>query len=271
VSADPSPARVQPAARADEYVAFCEGVQRLCGVDLNQYKRPQMERRIRTFTTERGHSSLALYLRELAKDPAEVDAFLDRVTINVSQLWRNPEQWTALAEKVLPVLAKEGRIRAWSAGCSYGAEAYTLAATCRHVAPRAFLDVLGTDIDKRMVARAREGVFNTDDARTAPADALASAFTRTADGWQATPALRANVRFEAGDLLRMRVPRERFDLVLCRNTVIYFTPDVRDALHARLVESLRPGGFLMIGATERVNGAPELGLESVAPFLYRRT
>jgi chemotaxis protein methyltransferase CheR len=271
VSADPTTVRAPLRGRADEYVVFCEGVQRLCGVDLSQYKRGQMERRIRTFTTERGHPSLALYLRVLGKDPAEVDAFLDRVTINVSQLWRNPDQWVALSEKVLPVLAKEGRIRAWSAGCSYGAEAYTLAATCRQVAPRAFLDVLGTDIDKRMVARAREGLFDVEDARTAPPAALAAAFARTADGWQASPALRANVRFEVGDLLRMRVAKERFDLVLCRNTVIYFTPEVRDALHARLAEALRPGGFLMIGATERVNGATELGLEPVGPFLYRRT
>jgi chemotaxis protein methyltransferase CheR len=255
---------------ADDYVAFCVGVHKLCGVDLGQYKRGQMERRIRTFSTERGHATLPAYLRVLAGDPAEVDAFLDRVTINVSQLWRNPEQWTALGEQVLPALAREGRIRAWSAGCSYGAEAYTLAAICRQVAPRAFLDILGTDIDKRMVARAREGRFSAEDARTAPQEALSQEFARTPEGWQASPALRAIVRFEVGDLLRMRVQKERFDLVLCRNTVIYFTPDVRDALHARLVESLRPGGHLMIGATERVNGSAELGLETVGPFLYRR-
>jgi chemotaxis protein methyltransferase CheR len=255
---------------ADDYVVLCDGVLRLCGIDLSQYKRPQMERRIRTFASERGHEDLVTYLGVLSKDPQQLDAFLDRVTINVSQLWRNPEQWDLLANKVVPELAGGGRIRAWSAGSSYGAEAYTLAAVIREAAPRAFLDILGTDIDKRMVAKAREGHFSLEDARTAPPTALSRAFERTADGWQASPTLRAVVRFEVGDLLRMRIARERFDLVLCRNTVIYFTPDVRDALHARLAESIRPGGFLMIGSTERVNQASDLGLETVGPFLYRR-
>jgi chemotaxis protein methyltransferase CheR len=259
------------AAPLDDYAAFCEGVQRLCGVDLLQYKRGQMERRIRTFSGGRGHTSLAGHLRALARDPAELDALLDRVTINVSQLWRNPDQWATLATTVLAGLAAGGRIRAWSAGCSYGAEAYTLAAVCRRVAPRAFLDIRGTDIDRRMIERAREGHFTLDDARTAPPSDLAGGFVRTEDGWQASPSLRAVVRFEVGDLLRMDVPDARYDLVLCRNTVIYFTPDVRDAVHARLASALRPGGHLMVGATERVTDAGALGLEPVGPFLYRRS
>jgi chemotaxis protein methyltransferase CheR len=267
-------ARATAAARIGligDYVELCAGVQRLCGIDLSQYKRPQMERRIRTFASERGgHTDLVQYLRVLGSDPAQLDAFLDRVTINVSQLWRNPEQWELLGRSVIPELAKEGRIRAWSAGSSYGAEAYTLAAVARDAAPRAFLDILGTDIDKRMVAKAREGHFSTEDARTAPTAALSRSFERTADGWRASATLRAVVRFDVGDLLRMRIPQQRFDLVLCRNTVIYFTPDVRDALHARLVESIRPGGFLMIGSTERVTQPAELGLQTVGPFLYRR-
>ncbi|MGH2943007.1 MAG: CheR family methyltransferase, partial [Solirubrobacteraceae bacterium] len=85
------------------------------------------------------------------------------------------------------------------------------------------------------------------------------------------PALRAVCRFETGDLLTMRPARRVYDLVLCRNTVIYFTPEVKDALHARLADSLVPGGYLMVGSTERVTQPARLGLESVHPFVYRRT
>ena len=121
----------------DDYVAFCEGVRGLCEIDLLQYKRGQMERRVRSFAERRGHADLATYLRLLAGDAAARDEFLDRVTINVSNLWRNPEQWERLRHDVVPALAADGTLRAWSAGCSYGAEAYTLAAVCRLAAPAA--------------------------------------------------------------------------------------------------------------------------------------
>jgi chemotaxis protein methyltransferase CheR len=194
------------------------------------------------------------------------------VTINVSQLWRNPEQWDVLAREILPDLlarAPLGRLRAWSAGCSYGAEAYTLAALVRELDPQARAEILGTDIDARMIARARRGAFTADDARSAPAGPLERWFERDGDEWVGA-ALRALVRFEVGDLLRMHPPREAYDLVLCRNTVIYFTEDVRDRLHARLVASLRPGGCLVIGATERVSDPRALGLVATHPFTYRK-
>ena len=90
--------------------------------------------------------------------------------------------------------------------------------------------------------------------RNAPPAALARWFTRTPDGgYEALPELKLLARFETGDLLRDAFPRGRYDLVLCRNVVIYFTEDVRNALHERLAASLRPGGYLMVGATERVS------------------
>jgi chemotaxis protein methyltransferase CheR len=257
--------------RGDDYISFCEGIRRLTGIDLLQYKRAQMERRIRTFSLGRGITDLATYLTRLSGDKTELDAFLDRVTINVSQLWRNPQEWVSLAKDVLPALAETGRIRAWSAGSSYGAEAYTLAALLLDAPGGARAEVLGTDIDPRMVEQARAGRFSGDDARTAPREALARWFDPDAEGgWVARRELKAMTRFEAGDLLRMPFPAGRYDLVLCRNTVIYFNEDVRDALHERLATTIRPGGYLLIGSTERVTRAAEIGLEVVRPFLYRR-
>jgi chemotaxis protein methyltransferase CheR len=255
----------------DDYVPFCEGVRKLASLDLLQYKRGQMERRIRTFTDRLGLSSLTDYLAMLQQDPEELDRFLDRVTINVSQLWRNPEQWVALGNEIVPQLAASGRIRIWSAGCSYGAECYTIAAVCLEHAAHTKVEVKGTDIDPRMLERARAGVFSAHPVRTVPAASLARWFERTDAGWQANAELRNLVTFDQADLLAMAVPSQAYDLVLCRNVVIYFNEDVRDKLHQRLVSSLRGGGYLVVGSTERVSGSVELGLTSSQPFIYRKS
>jgi chemotaxis protein methyltransferase CheR len=254
----------------DEFADFCVGVQRLCQVDLTQYKQGQMERRIRTFAEKKGATDLGEYLRLLRADGGELDQFLDRMTINVSQLWRNPEQWLLLGGTLLPELADAGRVRAWSAGCSYGAEAYTLAATAKTAVPRAHVQITGTDIDRRMVARAAQGLFSTDDARSAPPKEIQRWFEATDDGIQAKPELRSMCRFEFGDLLKVRPRPASYDLVLCRNTVIYFKEDVRDELHRRLASAVRPGGYLMVGSTERVSDPRSMGLVTAHPFTYRR-
>jgi chemotaxis protein methyltransferase CheR len=256
----------------DDYVDFCEGIRRLCAIDLLQYKRGQMERRIRTFASTRGHAGLPEYLKGLRGDRAELEKFLDRVTINVSQLWRHPEQFEVLAKDVLPELAKTGRVRAWSAGCSYGAEAFTLAAVAKTVVPRANVSITGVDIDRRMVERARQGIFSAADARSVAPKLMDTWFTKLPDGrFEALPALRAVCRFEVGDLLRVQPRSGAYDLVLCRNTVIYFNDEVRDALHARLATALRPGGYLVVGATERVADPAGIGLAPTHPFTYRKT
>jgi chemotaxis protein methyltransferase CheR len=256
--------------KIDEYEGFCTGVSRLCGIDLAQYKRAQMERRIRTFAERRGITKLEEYLALLGADKAELDVFLDRVTINISQLWRNPEQWELLTRKVLPEFASRSRLRAWSAGSSYGAEAYTLAGVCSEALPRVRAEILGTDIDRRMVDRARAGIFSVDDARDVPRTQRARWFTERDGVLHADAKLKKACRFEVGDLLTMRPTRQAFDLVLCRNTVIYFTPEVKDALHARLAEAIVPGGYFMVGSTERISDPAALGLEIAHPFVYRR-
>jgi chemotaxis protein methyltransferase CheR len=253
---------------SDDYLAFCDGLRELCGVDLTQYKRAQMERRLRAYFAREGISRLSECLQGLRADPRALDAVLDRITINVSQLWRNPELWALLEREIVPDLAASGRLRAWSAGCSYGAEAYTLAAVCRSAIPAAQVRILGTDIDRRMVARAQGGNFSDEDARSAPAPALERWFERCDGGWQASSELRATIHFEVGDLLRVQPRANSFDLVLCRNTVIYFAEPIRDELHMRLAHALRPGGCLVIGATERVASPGALGLRAVHPFTY---
>jgi chemotaxis protein methyltransferase CheR len=258
--------------KTDDFVALCEVVRSLCGVDLSQYKRAQMERRVRTWTQRRGTPDLKEYGARLRRDPEELDAFLDRVTINVSHLWRHEEQFEVLRKSILPELAERGRARIWSAGSSYGAEAYTIAAVCREVAPNLRVEIDGTDLDKRMVARAKEGCFSAEDARTSPPDMMRRHFNPLPDGgWEAKPELKRMLRFQTGDLLRMAVPTGRYDVVFCRNTVIYFTEEVRDALHERLVKALAPGGYLIVGTSERVADPRGLGLTSPFHFVYRKS
>ena len=191
------------------------------------------------------------------------------MTINVSNLWRNPEQWEHLQTEIVPALAADGTLRAWSAGCSYGAEAYTLAAVCRLAAPTARdLDPRDRHRSPRDRARPRRRTSApTTSATPRPRPSRASS---AGDGerWQPIAELRALVSFELGDLLRLRPPVGAYDLVLCRNTVIYFNEDVRDALHERLASALRPGGVLVVGATERVSAPEAIGLQAMAPFTY---
>ncbi|WP_249009123.1 protein-glutamate O-methyltransferase CheR [Conexibacter sp. DBS9H8] len=260
-------------ATSDDYVDFCLFLQQLCGIELLQYKRPQMERRLRSFYAQRGVTDLRDSFPALRGDATHLSELLDRVTINVSQLWRNPEQWDLIEAKLIPALAERGGINAWSAGCSYGAEAYTLAALC-HLAgagSRLRVTIHGTDIDRRMIARARRGRFSEEDARSAPRAKLLAGFAETEGNWQAKPGLMAMTSFELGDLLTMSPRPGSYDLILCRNTVIYFNEPIRDQLHARLASALRPGGFLMVGSTERVAHAAELGLASAYPFIYRKS
>jgi chemotaxis protein methyltransferase CheR len=236
-----------------------------------QYKRGQMERRIKTWVERREGGDLKTYLGRLRKEPAELDAFLDRVTINVSHLWRHGDQFKALADHVLPELAEKGRIRAWSAGSSYGAEAYTIAAVAREAVPNARVEIRGTDLDKRMVERARRAEFSADDMRQVPPAVVKRHFEPLPNGGAvANKDLQRMVRFDVGDLLRMRVSPASFELILCRNTVIYFTEEVRDALHTRLADALVPGGYLVVGASERVADPRALNLTSPFPFIYRK-
>jgi chemotaxis protein methyltransferase CheR len=256
---------------ADDYVAFCEGLRRLNGIDLSQYKRPQMERRLRSFFARLGYSKLTDALDRVRGDKVLLDELLDRVTINVSQLWRHPDQWARLEDGLLRELGAGGRVRAWSAGCSYGAEAFTLAAVCSQAIPGVPVRILGTDIDQRMVARAKTGVFTAEDARSAPAAAMKRWFERTETGWEAKQALKAMTHFEVGDLLKLRPQPSSYELIMCRNTVIYFADQIRDELHAKFAHALRPGGILVIGGTERITDATSLGLTTIHPFIYRKS
>ncbi len=268
-TASPSPASgVGP-----DYERFCGGVRSLTKIDLSQYRRAQMERRLRTFARRSGHDDLDSYLAVLKRDVSARAAFLDHMTINVSELFRNPERFLELEKQYIPELlaaAPSRGLRVWSAGCSYGAEPYTLGVLLREAAPRATHELVATDIDETILARARDGVFTEQDLANVSPERRSKWFEKLPDGgWQAVRELRSAVKFSRLDLLADPFPKQR-DLILCRNVVIYFNDDAKEKIYERFFESLRPGGVLFIGSTERVNDSGRLGWERPGTFFYRR-
>ncbi len=255
---------------ADEYIDFSTGLKRLTGIDLGSYKRQQMERRIRSYVDRMPVSGLAEFLRLIEKSQEELDTFLDRITINVSELYRNPEQYETLRTKVVPELRAANPIRVWSAGCSYGAEAFTVACMLsEELGGTAHFEIVGSDIDRRVVHRAERGFFSDADMRSVPAKVRERWFERQDSGFQAREQLKHHLRFRREDLLHDRF-QNGWDLVLCRNVVIYFTDKARDQVHQGLAKVLRPGGYLMVGSTERVADPHAIGLEPAYPFIYRK-
>ncbi len=261
-----------------DFENFCAGVKELLGVDLSLYKRKQMERRARGLASRNHAETLSEYLDMLKKDAVLLDRFMERMTITVSQLWRNTDIFDALEEEILPELdANAGgrRLKLWSAGCSYGAEPYTLAAVCLEMGPklRSLPQIKGTDINPRMIERARKGSFTDEDARDAPPRLLQKYFSRTPAGWTAKDQLKGIVSFKVEDLFPSKndtVKTDAVDLILFRNVAIHFERERRDEVHAILADALLPGGMLVLGSTEMIVNPAELGLERARPFMFRK-
>ena len=257
----------KPAAQ-DPFDALYNVVQKATGLDLSEYKQDQLRRRLTTWAEARGDHDLAALGRRLANDPKEMRELFDRISINVSELYRNPQRWDELAKKVLPGLAKKTpRLKCWSAGCSFGAEAHTLAAVLETEGYR--YSIVGTDIDEDALATARAGRFDAAAMRGVPLDVKRKHFSEVGGEWQAGDALRRNLRFKNGNLLADRF-EDGFDLILCRNVVIYFNDTAKDKLYRRFFHALKPGGVLFVGGTERIFDAKGMGYEAPLPFFYQK-
>jgi len=262
-------AELSPSQRKD-YEGFKDLVKHKCGIDLSQYKEQQMHRRLLAMVDRAEVHSFTDYFHVLDRDPLEWAQFLDRMTINVSELFRNPEKWEELKTQVLaPVLQTGKAVRVWSAGCSYGAEPYSLAMLLDDLAPGRRHRLIAPDIDQKILAKAQEGVFTDADVRNVPDAYKRKYLVQEGGNWVVQPWLRQQVTFRRHNLLAD--PYESgLDLIVCRNVVIYFTEDAKDQLYARMREALSPGGMIFVGGTERIFNARELGLECSISFFYRR-
>ncbi|MDQ3809927.1 MAG: protein-glutamate O-methyltransferase CheR, partial [Chloroflexota bacterium] len=209
----------------------------------------------------------------LEHSPERRREFRDYVTINVSEFFRDGSRFGDLERKVLPALLEgSAGLRVWSAGCSIGAEPYSMAIILSELAARGSHRILATDIDDAILERARAGGdYLASDVRNVGVHRLARWFTRQADGrYRVGPQPRAMITFQRHDLLRDRYPTGPFDLIACRNVVIYFTEPAKERIYHGFARALRPGGVLFVGGTEALMRPQTLGLQVIGAGFYRK-
>lgn len=254
---------------SDPWLRFFQQLKGKTGLDLNLYKPDQMRRRIGSMMEAKGAKDLDQFWKIVGASEADLRWFTDKLAINVSELFRNPEKWTEMRDRILPELLKQSKtLKCWSAGCSFGAEAHTLAALFESKFPGNHT-ILGTDIDASALEQAMRGEFSDADIRNAPADIRTKFFDHEGIWHRAKPCVKKYLKFRKGDLLADRF-EAGFDLIMCRNVVIYFTEAAKDDLYKKFFQALKPGGYLFVGSTERIFNSKEIGFESPWPFFYQK-
>ena len=237
------------------YRLVAEQVRRHFGLDLACYRYDQLHRRLLGFARRRHIDSLTQYAQLLSEDAQEREGFVHRFSINVSEFFRDPDRFDILEREVLPdLLADRARLRVWSAGCSGGHEPFSLAMLLADRNDESSHHILATDIDSVALTQARNaGPYAEKQIRNVRPDRR-HRYLRAQDAghWRVTDELRSAVRFQRHDLLQDDMP-VGFDLIVCRNVLIYFTPHTRARIFARFAEALRPGGVLFVGATEALS------------------
>lgn len=250
---------------------FKRHVRDLTGVDLDAYKEPQMRRRLGQIMSRRGVASWAEYVRILRDNAAALSEFRDFFTINVSEFFRQPERYEDLRSTYLPeLLRSRSRLTIWSAGCSIGAEPYSLAMLLDTIAPGRSHKIIATDIDDTVLARARTGAgYGDPDVRSVPRETRDRYLTPQAGSWTVVERVRRMVEFRRHDLLKDAYPQD-IDLIVCRNVVIYFTEDAKRDIYRRFLDSLRPDGLLFVGGTEIIGDARAIGFAPASISFYRK-
>lgn len=187
----------------------------------------------------------------LRANPEELSELAERLRVGETRFFRDPEQWQLLASRVLPALVEGGRLRALSAGCSTGEEAWTLAMLLARAAKgtAAWLGVVGVDRSRSALEAARSGVYPVLSTRSMPEDFRADYLTREGDSVRVRGELSPLVKFVERDLLS-RPPLGSFHLVVCKNLLIYLQPEARRRLLDWLLDSLEPRGVLLVARSE---------------------
>ena len=198
---------------------------------------------------------------------------MDWLTINVTEFYRDRAQWERLRREILPQLLKESpRPRIWSAGCSNGAEPYSVAMLLDEAGSKTHPRILSTDSDERMLAMVDAGGPYTERwVRDLPEDLRDRYMIQDEEKrrWSMQPDLQRRLPTRTLDLLKDPFGA-RYDLIICRNVVIYFEDYARDALYERFLQALRPGGLFFIGSSETIPNTPGDSFERLGGHWYRR-
>lgn len=263
----------------DGLPALLAQVERHRGLALRCYKDKCLRRRLAVRMRARGLHTFAEYAALLGRMPEEYDLLVAALAINVTKFLRNPEAFAALRERVLePLWRRGGPIRVWSAGCASGEEPYTLAlqfheiAGDRAAAVRSRVRIDATDVDPGALDDLRRATYQRPAVEDLPPDLLAAHFS-PGPPYRLDPRVASCVRPLLHDLTRDPAPEPPYDLIVCRNVVIYFDRVLQERLFAQFIDALAPGGHLLLGKVEALFGDARgrLVLEDARERLYRRS
>lgn len=256
-----------------QYDIFKANVKKLTGLDLNSYKN-QIHRRVHMLMQRWNIAEYDQYFRTIKENDQKLREFLDYLTINVSEFFRNPAKWAELRETVIPRLIQsrgKKQLKLWSAGSATGEEPYSLAILSHEAKLAAHSPVLASDIDQGAISIAKKGTYLKRQIVNVPQE-LVSRYFLTQDGgetYSVTQEVKGRVNFQRLNLIEDNFADD-FDLILCRNVVIYFSAETKAALYQKFFKALRPGGYLLVGSTEQIFEYRKIGFESAGAFLYQK-
>lgn len=249
------------------------------GINLKEEKRAMVEGRLSSLLMKKGMSSFSDYLKYVFSDKTgEAAAMLvNRITTNHTFFMREASHFEFLAEKVLPELklyVRNKDLRIWSAGCSTGEEAYTLAFILDEFFGRekALWDtrILATDISTRVLEHAVRGVYSEESVKSLPAKWRYNYFTKNESGYEVVDRIKKEVIFRKFNLADKTFPfKKKFHIIFCRNVMIYFDKETKRELLKKFYDAMETGGYLFIGHSESINRG-ESPFRYVMPSIYRK-
>lgn len=234
------------------------------GLVLTEDKQYLLESRLVPVAKKHGLPSLEDLVKKVTSPPQDegmIKDVVDAMTTNESFFFRDIKPFDTLRDQVLPALVpnRSGRkLRIWCAACSSGQEPYSIAMMLREMGPKMEgwqVDILATDLSRDMVVRAREGVYSQFEVqRGLPITLLVKYFTQVGERWQISPDLRKSVDFREFNLLHDMSALGRFDIIFCRNVLIYFDQPTKAKVLQSMADVLVPDGYLFLGGAETVLG-----------------
>lgn len=253
-----------------DYEGFKKEIYNLSGIDLGSYKEKQMKRRLDSLIAKNHFSDYFQYVKALKVDSNLYNEFINFMTINVSEFYRNPDQWEKLKTIILPMLLKENRnLKIWSAACSSGDEPYTLVMILNEFLSLNNIKIIATDIDKEILVKAKNGVYNEKSVVNLPKKYLDKYFKKEDNLYIIDDAVKKCVDFKHHNLLSDPYP-ENCDLIVCRNVLIYFTEEAKVEIYKKISKSLKTGGILFVGSTEQIIMYMNYGFKSIQTFFYQK-
>ncbi|MEC0267920.1 protein-glutamate O-methyltransferase CheR [Paenibacillus anseongense] len=253
-----------------DFLLFIKKVKEHTSIDLALYKEAQMKRRLTTLRMKRGYQTFVSFFDAMMKNKELFYEFLDRMTINVSEFWRNPNRWELVESRFIPeMLKKNRRLKVWSAVCSTGEEPYTLAMILAEQGALNDVHLLATDIDEGALDKARKAAYLDRSLRDVPEKYVKKYFRQDQLMYHVSDELKKPIKFQKQNLL-VDTFDTGFDLIVCRNVIIYFTEEAKHVLYQKFSKALKPGGLLFVGSTEQIFSPGQYDLEPADTFFYRK-